>query len=441
MNPRRFWLQLVTWVGVYIALILAPLVVAGLGTLPPARGFWIEFGVGLGFVGLAMLGLQFVLTARFRQIAEPFGTDALLQFHRQAGIVSYWFILGHVIVLLLADFDNLTFFDPRVNAPRSVALVTVLILMTLLVVLTLKRERAGLVYEWWRLTHGIFALLVVFIGMAHILMVGYYVAPLWKQAIWVVLTLAAMGLLVYVRLVKPLQALKHPYTLVDIRREAERTWTLDVKPAGHEGLRFKAGQFAWITFGGSPFSLEQHPFSFSSSAARNERLQFTVKELGDFTSEIQRLAPGQRLYLEGPYGAFTLGEAGSDGALFVAGGIGITPIMSILRTLRDQQDSRSHTLIYGARRLEELAFHDEIEQMKAALNLQVIYVLDEPSEGWVGEQGYVTRELLERVCPTSLADVEYFVCGPEPMMDLVETTFRQWGVPLRTLHAERFNIA
>ncbi len=441
MKPSRFWIQAVLWVGVYVALILAPLGVAAMGEAPPAREFWIEFGVGLGFVGLAMMGLQFVLTARFRQIAEPFGTDILLQFHRQAGIVSYWFILGHVAVLLLADFDNLAFFDPRVNAPRAVALVTVLIMVTLLVVLTLKRERAGLVYEWWRLTHGIFALLAVFIGLAHILMVGYYVDTLWKQAIWVGLTLAAMGLLVHVRVVKPLLARRTPYELTAIRPEAEQIWTLDVKPVGHDGLRFKPGQFVWITFGGSPFSMEQHPFSLASSATQTDTLQLTIKELGDFTSRIGRLEAGSRLFLEGPYGAFTLDQRVGKGAMFVAGGIGITPIMSILRTLRDSQDHRALTLIYGGKRLPDLAFYDEIEQMKTTMNLRVIYVLEQPPESWEGEQGYITPALLEQVRPPSLADMEYFVCGPEPMMDLVETTFRMWGVPLHTLHAERFNIA
>ena len=440
MKRYRFWAELMLWSGLYLALILAPLGVAVMGQPPPGRGFWVEFGVGLGFVGLAMLGLQFLLTGRFRRIAAAFGTDSLLHFHRQAGLVAYWFILGHALVLLLADADNLAFLDPRVNAPRALALILVLLLVTLLVVLTLKRKRSGLSYEWWRLSHGIIAVLVVLIGLGHILMVGHYVQPLWKQATWVGLTVAAMALLVHVRVIKPLRLRRTPYELVDVRPEASRTWTIKLRPVGHAGVRFQAGQFAWLSFGNSPFSLQQHPFSFASSAARPETPAFTIKELGDFTGQVGQLQPGSRVFLEGPYGAFTLKEGVGDEVLFIAGGIGITPVMSILRTLHDRGDRRKLTLIHGAARLQGLAFFEEVKQMKSVLDLRVIHVLEQPPATWDGERGLVTSELLERVRPTEPGQAQYFVCGPDPMMDVVEHTLRRWGVPLRLIHVERFRI-
>ncbi len=433
--------QAVLWIALYVVLAALPLGLALLAPLPPPRGFWIEFGVGLGFVGLAMLGLQFALTARFRQIAAPFGLDLMLHFHRQAGLVAFGLVLAHPVILILAYPPFLQFLDPRVQFVRSLALWVVIGSLVLLIVLTLWRRRFRLAYEWWRATHGLFALMVVFIGLVHVLRVGYYIASPWKQAVWVGMSGAAILLLLHARVVKPLRMRRTPYRITGVRPERGRSWTITVEPDGHEGLRFLAGQFAWVTFGDSPFSMEQHPFSFSSSARRPRQLEFTVKELGDFTSTIGSLQPGTRAFVEGPYGAFVLPPE-SPGAVFVAGGVGVTPVMSILRTLRDEGDRRPLLLIYGCAREENITYREELREMEGEMNLRVVQVLEQPPESWTGEKGMIESEILERhLPPLDAVEREHFVCGPEPMMDVVETHLLRRGVPIRKLNSERFNIA
>lgn len=76
------------WALVYLGATLVPLAVILIGPLTPRRGFWIEFAIALGFIGLAMLGMQSILTARLNTVSAAFGQDTLLQFHRQAGIVA-----------------------------------------------------------------------------------------------------------------------------------------------------------------------------------------------------------------------------------------------------------------------------------------------------------------------------------------------------------------
>lgn len=428
------------WVALYVSLAALPLGVVLAGSAPPGRGFWIEFGVGLGFVGLAMLWLQFALTARFRGIAASFGVDAMLHFHRQAGLVAFAFVLAHPLILFLARPAYLEYLDPRASLVRALALWALLGSLVLLVGLTLWRRPLGLAYELWRASHGLLALLVVFIGLVHVLRVGYYISDPWKQALWIGLTAVVILLLVHARIVKPLQMRRRPYRVTEVRRERGRTWTVAVEPEGHEGMRFLPGQFAWVTFGGSPFSLQQHPFSFSSSAL-GEKLEFTIKELGDFTSRIGTLEPGTRAFLEGPYGAFTL-DPEAQSAVFIAGGIGITPAVSMLRTLRDRGDRRRLLLVYGNARWENVAFREELEQLEGELDLRVVHVLEEPPAGWEGETGFVDEGVLQRhLPPGDEARTEYFVCGPDAMMDVVETFLLARGVPLGRLHSERFNIA
>ncbi|MCC5830586.1 MAG: ferric reductase-like transmembrane domain-containing protein [Phycisphaeraceae bacterium] len=432
--------QVVIWLACYLLLILAPLLVAWIGHPEPSRGFWIEFGVGLGFVGMAIMVLQFVLTARVPGVATPFGTDAMLQFHRQAGFTAYLFILAHALILLVSNPEYLSFFDPRINAPRAMALVTVLIMLTLLIVLTISRTWFRITYEWWRLSHGAMALGVAMIGLGHILMVGFYISSFWKQAFMVLMTGAGISLLLFSRVINPRLMLKQPYRTVEIHQEADRIWTLALEPVGHSGLKFQPGQFVWLTLGDQPYSLQQHPFSLASSAQRRDQYLLTIKALGDFTESIRRVQPGTSAWLEGPYGAFTPDQRPGIDAVMIAGGIGITPIISILRTLADRDDPRRLVLIYGAVRLDAMAFISEIETLKERLNLTFIPVLEHPPEDWHGETGRINESIMDKYMPPVSETVEHFVCGPEPMMDLVESYLNQRGVPIRKLHSERFKI-
>lgn len=428
------------WLVMYAVAVTLPMLLTLLGILPESRGFWIEFGVLLGFVAMSVMGLQFLLTGRFRKVGWPFGIDTILQFHRQIGIVALVLVLGHPVVLVLADPQYLSYFDPRVNFPRAVALVTALIATSLLIVLSLWRTRFRLSYEWWRLTHAGLAALVILIGLTHMLQVGHYVAGEWRQMLWVAFAIGTIFLLAYVRLVKPWKMRKRPWRVTEVRPERAESVTLVVEADGHPGMPFRGGQYAWITLGTTPWSLQQHPFSISSSASRADRIDYSIKPAGDFTTFVTGLRPGARAYLEGPYGRFCLDDE-VEGGVFLMGGIGITPAMSILRTLRDQQDRRPHRLIYGNTNWEEVIFREELDELRRELNLEIVHVLDDPPAGWQGESGYIDADLLRRrVSDLRGRNVEYFVCGPEQMMDLVEQALLDLGIPNEKIRSERFQM-
>ena len=180
------------------------------------------------------------------------------------------------------------------------------------------------------------------------------------------MVVAVVGLLVYVRFVVPLRLLHRPWMVDAVVGERGRSTTLRLRPVGHPGMRFLPGQFAWLTVGRSPFAIEDHPFSFSSSAEEQGTIAFTIKDAGDFTRSIATLEPGASAYVEGPHGAFSVDRYEGDGCVFVAGGVGITPIMSMLRTLADRKDPRPHLLVYGARTPDEFTFHEEIQDCAPA---------------------------------------------------------------------------
>ena len=89
------------WVVGYLVFVLAPLFALLIGTVGPARDFWTEFSAAIGYAGLAMMGLQFGLTARFRRVTEPWGEDVLYHLHRQLSLVAVALVIAHPVILFI----------------------------------------------------------------------------------------------------------------------------------------------------------------------------------------------------------------------------------------------------------------------------------------------------------------------------------------------------
>jgi predicted ferric reductase len=98
-------------------------------------------------------------------------------------------------------------------------------------------------------------------------------------------------------------------------------------------------------------------------------------------------------------------------------------------------------LIYGSKDWESIIFREELEALKTRLNLTVIHVLANPPSDWKGEEGFITAELLKRHLPPPFAEHEYFICGPDVMMDAIEKALKELGVPLSKYHSERYSFA
>lgn len=428
------------WIMLYLLFILAPLFALLAGTWPPARDFGTEFAVALGYSGLAMMGLQLGLTARFRYVTKPWGEDVIYHFHRQLSLVAVGLILAHAIILTAGRPETLV---PRnmLQAPWSAhfAIVSIVALIAL-VVAALWRVRLKIGYEAWHLSHIALAVVAIGAGIAHMVGSGFYLIDPWKRAIWIALMIFWIGLLFYVRIVKPLFMLRWPYRVLEVRPERGDATTLVMQPDGHQGFRFTPGQFGWLTLWGSPFKITGHPFSFSSSAEFADGcVEMTIRNLGDFTSTIREVPVGQRVYLDGPYGAFTIGNP-ADMHVLIAGGIGVTPMMSMIRTLSDRGDERPVTLLYGNRDWESITFREDLERLQAQLNLTVVHVLANPPAGWTGEQGFIDADMFKRHLPPPYADHEYFICGPDVMMDAIERALGELDVPLSKYHSERYSF-
>ncbi len=431
------------WISAYLLVTLAPLLILLIGPRPAGREFWRDLSVGLGYSGFAMVGLQFVLTARIKAIKAPFGSDIVYFFHHQISLIMFGLIAVHPIVLFIFQPEYLNLLN-LVKAPWAARLGAAAILsMGVLIGLSIWRKKLQIEYDQWRIWHGILATSAMTLALIHIELRAYYLNVPWKQLFWAAYGIFWIGIMAWVRVIKPFILLRKAYAVKRIVPERGNAYTIVLESKKHPRFQFQPGQFAWITIWDSPFRDHEHPFSISSSAHQDSELTFTIKELGGFTSKIKNISVGQRVYVDGPFGSFSIDRHPmAKEYVFIAGGIGITPVMSMLRTMSDRGDTRPVTLLYANKILETATFLEEIEKLPGKLNLKVIHVIEKPVEGWAGESGFINGDVLRRHLPAEVKPnhTEIFVCGPAPMMNAVENALIELGIPVGDFHSERFDL-
>ncbi len=431
------------WLAIYLFVVTAPMLLLLGGGSAPGRGLVWDFSMGLGYAALVMFGVQWVLTARFRRATLPFGIDIVYYFHRYLAVCALAIVLLHVGLLVLEYPQALGATDPRQAPAHMTAARVSLALLGAVALLALARRRLALEYDRWRMTHSALAMAAMVLALWHVFAAGHYLDLPWKRGLWLLLVAAWMAIVLFVRVIRPWRLSQRPWRVSEVRPEQGRVFTLVLEPAAGQRLRFAPGQFAWLTLRHSPWSMREHPFSIASSATRDDRIELSIKELGDFSAAIKDMKPGETAWLDGPYGTFSVDHhPDSAGFVFIAGGIGIAPVMSMLRTLAERGDRRPLLLIYGNRVWDRVAFREELEQLQQRLELEVVHSLIDPPDGWAGEQGLITQALLARQLGARdgrlRANGEYFVCGPTEMTQSVESALAALGVDPRRVHSELF---
>jgi len=433
------------WFGLYVFLVTFPLVVAAV--VVPRGGsvsFLVNLADGLGYLALAMMALELALVSRMDQASGAFGQDALLQFHRGMGLGAVALVLLHPLLLLSSRAYPAAVLGLGAAIPLPIRLGTFAALTALLMVATsLLRKRFKVSYEAWRLLHGSFAVVILLLVALHVSGVGRFQAALPMRMLGAGYLAIFLGVFLRYRLVRPLLLWSRPWEVVENRPELGGARTIRVHPVGHVGFAFQPGQFAWVNLGRTPFHLEQHPISMSSDGdvAPGGDIAFTIRALGDWSAEaVPKLSPGQRVWIDGPYGTFSMDREEGAGYVFVAGGVGITPIVSMLETMASREDSRPVVLFYGAKTLEDLTLRSSLEALVARLDLTMVFVIEHPGPAWTGEHGFINTELLRRHLPKNFVHFQFFVCGPPVLMDLMEAELPSLGVPVDRLHAERFDM-
>lgn len=203
-------------------------------------------------------------------------------------------------------------------------------------------------------------------------------------------------------------------------------------------MMFVAGQYVDIFIPGTDSS---RSFSMANTPSTDDRLEFLIRVYPDgaFSGRLDtQIQVGDRLEVRGPYGVFTLRERDTD-LLFVGGGAGMAPILSLLRSMDERGLDRPAVYYYGARTRSDLLYEEELHAMEGRLpRFRYLPALSEPQDGdgWDGETGLIT-DVVNR-CEGNLSGVDAYVCGPPPMVEAAIPMLVQHGVPEGRIYYDKF---
>jgi predicted ferric reductase len=394
----------------------------------PFAEYLYDTGRVLALVGFVFALFQFVFSSRIKWIERDIGLDKLFNIHRTAGLIALTFLLIHPVFLFLSD---IAYGDmPSFNLPKAIGF-TSLFIFILVVGAAVLYSRLNLKYETWKTIHWA-SYVALPLGFVHSLRLGSDLVSLPLRVFWFVMAGSYVVILAS-KLWNHLQVRRHPYRVTQVVQETHDTWSLYF-----EGRRidYQPGQFLMVWLIRNGRVSEPHPFTITSSPTE-DRLSISVKSVGDFTNTIGDTKPTDRAYIDAPYGVFSFLNQDARNLVFIAGGIGITPFMSMLRYMVGKGLDRNVLLIWGNKAERDIAFRDELDSMVAGMpSLRVVHVMSSQDD-WPGEKGYVDAKLLNQ----HIQDVDnpqVFVCGPPVMMRQVIGALRELGVPTQRIHYERF---
>ncbi len=251
--------------------------------------------------------------------------------------------------------------------------------------------------------------------------------------------LVSFVLLILWQLIGRIGILIPKYEIVKIDAVSAGSVSLRIHPlsAFPPAIRPEPGQYVYIQDG--PLG-ESHPFSISDYDPETKQIEITIKDLGPFSKKVQQYEVGEQLIVDGPYGVFLKEiDTESKDVVFLAGGVGITPFMSVIRVLsRIRQSDENIWLFFGNKTYDDMMFRDELDQLAAENDwLNVVHVLDSQPD-FEGEKGFITGDLIKKY----LEDVskhEYFMCGPPIMLTNVTKSLVKAGVDSSKIYSEKFS--
>jgi predicted ferric reductase len=424
----------------YPLLIVTPLAVFAIASPKSHHALIVEVGVDCAVVAFTILALQFVISAKLRWLEAPFGLDIVLRFHRTMALVAVVLLCIHP--LLIAAGENWGLLTRwRIRWPIWAGRVALLVLFAHVAVAIFRRVMR-LRYETWRQVHNAVAFSLLGLAFLHSLALGADFESTAARIVWAMLPLVAWSAWFYSRLARPWLLARNCCRVVSIVSENPSVWTLTLEPPVSRSLHYAPGQFQFLRPHGSSVLAEEHPFSIASSPSPGGRITLTIKECGDFTATIRRIKPGDLAAVHGPFGRFShVLHPNGDDLVFVGAGIGITPLMSMLRYMRDRRETRRVLLVYANRAEADIVFRSELESIESIgfPALKTIHILSRPPGNWTGPTGRLDTASLRFLCGGFSGKV-FFICCPPPMASALIRGLRSAGVGPERIHTDYFGL-
>ena len=401
--------------------------------------FLLRTGKLIGTTAAVLLLFQLPMAGRLRHLDRIFSLATLYRVHRIGAYVIGLLVLLHPACVLVPDDKYMIPFEAKYWPEWVGAGLLVLILCQ--VIFSRWRLSFSIRYHWWLRFHRLIGIAAVVALVIHVLYVSesFEHDGLPRTAVFVITGCWAL-LWIWVR-GQSYGAGRQPYQVARITGAGKDAYAIDLSPADSRPFSYAPGQFVFISFNSPQISHEVHPFTLSSTPTRPESLQITVRCSGDWTDKINTVREGDTAYIWGPFGHFThLLEPYDREIVMIAGGIGITPMLSMLRHMSDTGYPHSIILIWSNRSEAYLFGRRELTQMQQHLTRFKWIPIFTREKGSFGHFGRLDRSVLENLLTGTRRNAGVFICGPSVMKRHVHTTLRQLGFASHSIKQEAFGF-
>jgi predicted ferric reductase len=395
---------------------------------------WPETILGISqisaLLAVTFLSLNYMISTRAKWIEKLFdGLDIAYVAHHNIGGMALLFMLTHPILLILKAIPNLElvklYLLPSALPSYSVGIIG----LYLYIILLLITYTTKIPYHLWVITHRFMGIPLLFIS-AHVALISSDVSRYLPLRIWILSILTfSISSYFYKRFLYPHLAQKARYVITR-KNIKEGLVEIFLKPKGKK-LSIYPGQFVFAKFKSAKVVSEEHPFSISSTGESDE-IRLAIKRAGDYTSRVSDLSIGEEAVLIGPHGKFgeNLMEDINKDMIWIAGGIGITPFISMLNHEIKKNGKRKITLVYSLSDLNGGNYVEELKRMVRGVSNVSLVVYDTSKCGRLNVEKLLGENELKGY---NLKKTKFFMCGPKGMMksltgDLVMNAVAPWNI-------------
>ena len=386
-----------------------------------------------GLIGFLFLSILIFSGETARFFDKFFGINKIILFQRKFALITSLFVILHPILFILSSKSILPYIIPNFTAlPLTLGIISLYFFIIIALSSALYKRIS---YKIWQYIH-ILTYLLFFFSLYHATNLGSDSGffPI-KASYIIILILIILGIF-YRTYYKIKQRFSEKFYLKEIKKETEDTFTLILETK--RNFSFKAGQFCFLRLNRKGINA-RHPISISGSPDEKD-LRFTIKLKGRFTKEALNLKVGEEVNVEGPFGIFTIEDAirkNNNNLVFIAGGVGITPFFSMIKSNLHSNIKKDILLFYCSRTIKGTIFKKELDSIDEKL-LKKVYILSEDEcQGNVKENGIINKSIIAKYAK-DINNSVFFICGPEPMKNCVIKELRELGVKKENIIIEDF---
>lgn len=384
-----------------------------------------------GLIGFLFLSLLIFSGDTARFFDKFFGMDRIIKFQRKFALVTTIFVLSHPIFFILSSKSTLAYIIPDFSIiPLALGIISVYIFIIVMVASKIYKKIS---YVVWQFIH-ILTYILFFFSLYHAFNWGSDSGNWLVRVIYLILLIAIIIGIIYRTNYKFKQRYAGKFYVEEIRNETKDIFTLVLR--SEKVFLFKAGQFCFLRLNKDKL-YARHPFTISSSPKEDE-LSFTVKLTGRFTRALSELKRGEEIIIDGPFGIFTIEDYDKD-LVFIAGGVGIAPFMSIIKDKIKDDKTQNIVLLYGSKTKDDIIYKEQLDNIRKDW-FKKVYILSDNhsfSKTYGYEAGHVDEEIIKKYVK-NINNSLFYICGPEPMKNSIQKLLKELGIKNKNIIIEDF---